>query len=97
MYAENSTKIIPAITWKSPASRSPSCKSLVASSSKSSSTWTEFKNDLFDDYGGMGSGSHLLTLGRLYAWEKKLYDEVKVYIILANHSLIKSLNLSCSL
>ncbi|KAL3350965.1 hypothetical protein AABB24_023389 [Solanum stoloniferum] len=74
---ENSTKIIPAITWKSPASRSPSCKSLVASSSKSSSTWTEFKNDLFDDYGGMGSGSHLLTLGRLYAWEKKLYDEVK--------------------
>ncbi|KAK4740372.1 hypothetical protein R3W88_004069 [Solanum pinnatisectum] len=74
---ENSIKIIPAITWKSPASRSPSCKSLVASSSKSSSTWTEFKNDLFDDYGGMGSGSHLLTLGRLYAWEKKLYDEVK--------------------
>ncbi|CAN4107334.1 unnamed protein product [Withania somnifera] len=74
---DKSIKIIPAITWKSPASRSPSCKSLVASSSKSSSTWTEFKNDLFDDYGGMGSGSHLLTLGRLYAWEKKLYDEVK--------------------
>ncbi|PHT41927.1 hypothetical protein CQW23_20781 [Capsicum baccatum] len=74
---DNSMKIIPAITWKSPTSRSPSCKSLVASSSKSSSTWTEFKNDLFDDYGGMGSGSHLLTLGRLYAWEKKLYDEVK--------------------
>ncbi|CAN4112578.1 unnamed protein product [Withania somnifera] len=74
---ENSTKIIPAITWKSPASRSPSCKGLVASSFKSSSTWTEFKNDLFDDYVGMGSGSHLLTLGRLYAWEKKLYDEVK--------------------
>ncbi|OIT24390.1 PREDICTED: uncharacterized protein LOC109216300 [Nicotiana attenuata] len=74
---ENSTKIIPAITWKSPSSRSSSCKSLVASSSKSSSTWTEFKNDLFDDYGGMGSGSHSLTLGRLYAWEKKLYEEVK--------------------
>ncbi|KAF3655994.1 putative protein phosphatase 2C 64-like [Capsicum annuum] len=74
---DSSMKIIPAITWKSPTSRSPSCKSLVASSSKSSSTWTEFKNDLFDDYGGMGSGSHLLTLGRLYAWEKKLYDEVK--------------------
>ncbi|KAJ8530302.1 hypothetical protein K7X08_037137 [Anisodus acutangulus] len=72
-----STKIIPAITWRSPASLSPSCKSLVASSSKSSSTWTEFKNDLFDDYGGMGSGSHSLTLGRLYAWEKKLYEEVK--------------------
>ncbi|XP_009589344.1 protein ALTERED PHOSPHATE STARVATION RESPONSE 1-like [Nicotiana tomentosiformis] len=74
---DNSTKMIPAITWKSPSSRSSSCKSLVASSSKSSSTWTEFKNDLFDEYGGMGSGSHSLTLGRLYAWEKKLYEEVK--------------------
>lgn len=89
MYADNSTKIIPAITWKSPSSRSSSCKSLVASSSKSSSTWTEFKNDLFDDYGGMGSGSHSLTLGRLYAWEKKLYEEVKVHTyILAKITLL---------
>ncbi|CAK9153955.1 unnamed protein product [Ilex paraguariensis] len=77
MDAENSTKLIQAITWRSTSSRSSSCKSLVASSSKSSSTWTEFKNDLFDDYGGMDSGSHSLTLGRLYAWEKKLYEEVK--------------------
>ncbi|CAI9280268.1 unnamed protein product [Lactuca saligna] len=37
----------------------------------------EFNNDLFDDGGGMNSGSHTLTLGRLYAWEKKLYEEVK--------------------
>ncbi|KAG8364426.1 hypothetical protein BUALT_Bualt19G0127500 [Buddleja alternifolia] len=75
---ENSTKLIQAITWRSASSRSSSsCKSLVASSSKSSSTWTEFSNDLFDDYGGMASGSHSLTLGRLYAWEKKLYEEVK--------------------
>lgn len=28
----------------------------------------------------MDSGSHSLTLGRLYAWEKKLYEEVKVII-----------------
>lgn len=74
---ENSTKLIQAIAWRSTSSRSSSCKSLVASSSKSSSTWTEFNNDLFDDYGGMESGSHSLTLGRLYAWEKKLYEEVK--------------------
>ncbi|OMO74553.1 hypothetical protein CCACVL1_16620 [Corchorus capsularis] len=75
---ENSTKLIQAITWhKSTLSRPPSCKSLVASSSKGSSAWTEYKNDLFDDYGGMDSGSHSLTLGRLYAWEKKLYEEVK--------------------
>jgi hypothetical protein len=39
--------------------------------------WTELKSDLFDDY-GMDAGSHSLTLGRLYAWEKKLYEEVKV-------------------
>ncbi|XP_052194874.1 protein ALTERED PHOSPHATE STARVATION RESPONSE 1-like [Diospyros lotus] len=74
---ENSTKLIQAITWRSTSSRTSSCKSLAASSSKGSSTWTEFNNDLFDDYGGMDSGSHSLTLGRLYAWEKKLYEEVK--------------------
>ncbi|KAF2302129.1 hypothetical protein GH714_032885 [Hevea brasiliensis] len=75
---ENSTKLIQAITWhRSASSSKPSCKSLVASSSKSPSTWTEYKNDLFDEYGGMDSGSHSLTLGRLYAWEKKLYEEIK--------------------
>ncbi|XP_011088630.1 uncharacterized protein LOC105169807 [Sesamum indicum] len=73
---ESSTKLIQAITWRS-TSRSSSCKSLVATGPKSSSTWKEFNNDLFDDYGGMASGSHSLTLGRLYAWEKKLYEEVK--------------------
>ncbi|KAL3539105.1 hypothetical protein ACH5RR_002471 [Cinchona calisaya] len=73
---ENSTKMIQSITWRS-TSRSSSCKSLVASSSKTVLTWSEFKNDLFDDYGGMDSGSHSLTLGRIYAWEKKLYEEVK--------------------
>ncbi|XP_047944468.1 protein ALTERED PHOSPHATE STARVATION RESPONSE 1-like [Salvia hispanica] len=71
---ENSTKLIQAITWRSASSSSSSYKSLVASSS---STWTEFRKDLDDDYGGMTSGSHSLTLARLYAWEKKLYDEVK--------------------
>ncbi|XP_057517511.1 protein ROLLING AND ERECT LEAF 2-like [Amaranthus tricolor] len=75
---ENSTKLIQAITWhRSNTARSSSCKSLVASSSKNSSSWAEYKNDLFDDYGGMSAGSHSLTLGRLYAWEKKLYEEVK--------------------
>ncbi|MBA0734494.1 hypothetical protein Gogos_018398 [Gossypium gossypioides] len=75
---ENSTKLIQAITWhRSTLSKPQSCKSLVASSSKSSSAWTEYKNDLFDQYGGMDSGSHSLTLERLYAWEKKLYEEVK--------------------
>ncbi|KAI3461211.1 hypothetical protein Pfo_017874 [Paulownia fortunei] len=33
-------------------------------------------NNLFDNF-CMVSGSHASTLDRLYAWEKKLYDEVK--------------------
>jgi hypothetical protein len=28
----------------------------------------------------MNSGSHASTLDRLYAWERKLYDEVKVLV-----------------
>lgn len=28
----------------------------------------------------MIAGSHSSTLDRLYAWERKLYDEVKVYL-----------------
>ncbi|GAB2218067.1 hypothetical protein Droror1_Dr00001284 [Drosera rotundifolia] len=74
---ENSTKLMQSITWHRSASRSSSCKSLAASSSRSSSTWSENRNDTFDDYGGMAAGSHSLTLERLYAWEKKLYEEVK--------------------
>ncbi|CAO2170620.1 unnamed protein product [Urochloa humidicola] len=47
----------------------------LASSSKmgassNSLSWTEkseTKSDIFEDYGGMKSGSHSQTLGRLYA------------------------------
>ncbi|XP_060962686.1 protein ALTERED PHOSPHATE STARVATION RESPONSE 1 [Cannabis sativa] len=74
---ENSTKLIQSARHRSISSKPSSCKSLVVSTSKSSSSWTEFRNDLFDDYGGMAAGSHSLTLGRIYAWEKKLYEEVK--------------------
>ncbi|KAL8158824.1 hypothetical protein V2J09_000361 [Rumex salicifolius] len=74
---ENSTKLVKAITWHgSNMARSSSCKSLAASVSKNSSSWIEYKNELFNGYGGT-SGSHSLTLGRLNAWEKKLYEEVK--------------------
>ncbi|WOL13173.1 hypothetical protein Cni_G21942 [Canna indica] len=77
---ENSSKMIQAITWHRPpsslSSLSSSYRSQLASSS-SSSTWSENKSELFDDFGGMESGSHSQTLARLYAWEKKLYEEVK--------------------
>ncbi|XP_065868151.1 protein ALTERED PHOSPHATE STARVATION RESPONSE 1-like [Euphorbia lathyris] len=88
---ENSNKLLQ-ISWnRSTSSKSSSCKSLVVSSSKGSSPWTEYKNELFDDYGGMDSGSHSQTLGRLYAWEKKLYEEVK-----AGDSIRKIYEKKCS-
>ncbi|PWA43281.1 hypothetical protein CTI12_AA537120 [Artemisia annua] len=77
---ECSERLIPSIAWhKSTITRSPSCRSLLSSSSRSSFTWTgtNSNSDIFDETGGMESGSHLSTLGRLYAWEKKLYGEVK--------------------
>jgi len=37
----------------------------------------DLTNNLFDSL-CMISGSHASTLDRLYAWERKLYDEVKV-------------------
>lgn len=96
--AESSNKIIRSITWnRSTLSRSSSSKSLLTSSSISSSMWTEFKTDLFDDY-GLDAGSHSLTLERLYAWEKKLHQELKVnascFELYANH-FNNSLILKC--
>lgn len=66
------------ISWgRSTSSSSSSCKSLFAFSS-CSSTWTDANTDWLDEHNGMVSGSHSQTLGRLYAWESKLYEEVKV-------------------
>jgi len=51
--------------------------SMRSLSNLSSITW----NDEGSGGGGSGaSGSHVLTLDRLYAWEKKLYNEVKVIL-----------------
>ncbi|KAF2312454.1 hypothetical protein GH714_034727 [Hevea brasiliensis] len=69
---ESSNKLIRSITWNRSASfRSSSCKSLLTSSSISSSMWTEFKTDLFDDY-GLEAGSHSTTLERLCLGEEAL-------------------------
>ncbi|WCJ32721.1 hypothetical protein M5689_014126 [Euphorbia peplus] len=74
---ETSNKLIRSMTWnRSTSFRSLSSRSLLSSSSTNSSKWTEFKADVFDEF-GIEAGSHSLTLGRLYAWEKKLYEEVK--------------------
>ncbi|KVH92276.1 protein of unknown function DUF630 [Cynara cardunculus var. scolymus] len=63
---ECSEKLIPSIAWhKSSLMTSPSCRSLLSNSSRSSSSMTGFNSnaDLFDEAGGMESGSHLSTLG----------------------------------
>ncbi|KAI9109675.1 hypothetical protein K1719_019305 [Acacia pycnantha] len=75
---ESSKKLIRSITWnRSNSLHSSSSKSLLMSSSRSSSSWTELSVDLYDECGGMGSSGHSSTIERLYAWEKKLYEEVK--------------------
>ncbi|XP_057500562.1 protein ALTERED PHOSPHATE STARVATION RESPONSE 1-like isoform X1 [Actinidia eriantha] len=70
--AEHSTKVI---TWKRTASsRSTSSRNPLASASKDDNDDSE--SDFVEEF-CMIAGSHSSTLDRLYAWERKLYDEVK--------------------
>ncbi|KAL6993131.1 hypothetical protein U1Q18_011249 [Sarracenia purpurea var. burkii] len=71
--SEHTTKVI---TWKrSASSRSSSSRNALASGSKDGNddTGSDFAEEFC-----MIAGSHSSTLDRLYAWERKLYDEVKV-------------------
>lgn len=74
---ENSSKLKKSRSISSILSSSSSRKSLLRSSTRSSSTITPLNGGLFDDNGAMGSKCHSLTLGTLYAWEQKLYEEFK--------------------
>lgn len=56
---------------------SSSSRFLISSSGGSRESGFESCSDFSED-SCMLSGSHQSTLDRLYAWEKKLYDEVKV-------------------
>lgn len=38
------------------------------------------------------SSSHCSTVERLYAWEKKLYEEVKVKVVVSTSSFVDSLS-----
>lgn len=48
----------------------------------------DLTSNLFDNF-CMMSGSHASTLDRLYAWERKLYDEVKVLTSYENSSYLQ--------
>lgn len=40
----------------------------------------------------MINSSHCSTVERLYAWEKKLYEEVKVKVVVSTSSFVDSLS-----
>ncbi|TKY46556.1 serine carboxypeptidase 2 [Spatholobus suberectus] len=70
--AQNSVKYL---TWhRTMSSRFSSFRNLPGANSKDD--MEDLTNNLFDNF-CMISGSHASTLDRLYAWERKLYDEVK--------------------
>ncbi|OWM69083.1 protein ROLLING AND ERECT LEAF 2 [Punica granatum] len=63
------------LTWhRTASSRSSSSRNLLGMNPKEDSE--DPSASLFDNF-CMNSGSHASTLDRLYAWERKLYDEVK--------------------
>ena len=73
---EHSTNVLNDITWhRSMSSRYPLSKYDFASSSKYPIDVSN--SDFVEDY-SMISGSHASILDKLLAWEKKLYEEVKV-------------------
>ncbi|XP_022929313.1 nitrate regulatory gene2 protein-like [Cucurbita moschata] len=74
------------ITWKrSTWSRSSSSQSPLAAKDDVDDSGSEFVEEFC-----MISGSHSSTLDRLYAWERKLYDEVK-----ASESIRKEYDRKC--
>ncbi|XP_047941535.1 nitrate regulatory gene2 protein-like isoform X2 [Salvia hispanica] len=71
------------LTWhRTTSSRSASSRNLLGVNS--SDGVEDLSTNLFDNF-CMVSGSHASTLDRLYAWEKKLYDEVKAGQILKSN------------
>lgn len=63
------------LTWhRTASSRSSSSRNPLGSNSKDDIE--DLTSNLFDNF-CMTSGSHASTLDRLFAWERKLYDEVK--------------------
>ena len=71
-------KLNPVALFRSGSSRSSSSRFLLTSSSGGSKeSGSESRSDGSDE-SCMVSGSHQTTLDKLFAWEKKLYDEVKV-------------------
>ncbi|CAK9135422.1 unnamed protein product [Ilex paraguariensis] len=83
--SENMTKVI---TWKrSASSQSSSSRNPLATASKDDND--DSGSDFVEEF-CMIAGSHSSSLDRLYAWERKLYDEVK-----ASESIRKEYDRKC--
>ncbi|KAM7276416.1 hypothetical protein ACFE04_018282 [Oxalis oulophora] len=83
--AQNGTKVI---TWKrSTSSRSSSSRNPLAAANKDDND--DSGSDFVEEF-CMIAGSHSSTLDRLFAWERKLYDEVK-----ASESIRKEYDTKC--
>ncbi|CAI9758242.1 unnamed protein product [Fraxinus pennsylvanica] len=81
--SEHVTKVI---TWKrTTSSRSSSSRNPLATKDDNDDSGSDFIEEFC-----MISGSHSSTLERLYAWERKLYDEVK-----ASESIQKEYDRKC--
>lgn len=65
------------ITWKrTTSSRSSSSRNPLAAAARDDVS--DSGSDFVEEF-SMIAGSHSSTLERLFAWERKLYDEVKVF------------------
>lgn len=74
--AVSGTNEVKYLTWHSSVSSlSSSSRNFLGTTMKDDTE--EPSSNLFNSI-CMNSGSHASTLDRLYAWERKLYDEIKV-------------------
>lgn len=80
----------PVALFRSASSRSSSSRFFVNSSSSKDEGY-ESSSD-FSEEPCMYSGGHQSTLDRLYAWEKKLYEEVRVILPHSHPPTFQSLN-----
>ena len=79
VHLEPAQAAVKYLTWhRTTSSRSSSSRIPLGSNSKDDID--DLTSNLFENF-CMISGSHASTLDRLFAWERKLYDEVKVLFI----------------
>lgn len=101
VYLEPAQNDLKYLAWhRTTSSRSSSSRTPLGLNAKDDSD--DPVGNLFDNF-CMISGSHASTLDRLYAWERKLYEEVKVQcwyhcclcIFLDFHMIINAVYLFC--